>query len=106
MALGAWFTDLIGLHAVFGAFVMGAAMPRGIMCATLLGASSRSPGVAASLFFTYSGLNTKIGLLNTGFLWLMAARCLSRRWLAKAWPAGWPRALPASPTAKLSVSAR
>lgn len=29
MALGAWFTDLIGLHAVFGAFVMGAAMPRG-----------------------------------------------------------------------------
>ena len=31
MALGAWFTDLIGLHAVFGAFVMGAAMPRGVI---------------------------------------------------------------------------
>src|SRR4029077_7473456 len=31
MALGAWFTDLIGLHAVFGAFVMGAAMPRGVV---------------------------------------------------------------------------
>jgi K+:H+ antiporter len=30
MALGAWFTDLIGLHAVFGAFVMGAAMSRAI----------------------------------------------------------------------------
>ena len=28
MALGAWFTDLIGLHAVFGAFIMGAAMPQ------------------------------------------------------------------------------
>src|SRR5206468_1265110 len=27
VALGAWFTDLIGLHAVFGAFVMGAAIP-------------------------------------------------------------------------------
>jgi len=26
-----WFTDLIGLHAVFGAFVMGAAMPRGLV---------------------------------------------------------------------------
>ena len=29
MAVGAWFTDRIGLHAVFGAFIMGAAMPRG-----------------------------------------------------------------------------
>ena len=29
MLAGAWFTDLIGLHAVLGAFVMGAAMPRG-----------------------------------------------------------------------------
>lgn len=31
MAMGAWLTDLIGLHAVFGAFVMGAAMPRGVI---------------------------------------------------------------------------
>ncbi|MBL8753131.1 MAG: cation:proton antiporter, partial [Planctomycetes bacterium] len=30
MALGAWFTDLIGLHAVFGAFVAGACMPRAV----------------------------------------------------------------------------
>jgi Kef-type K+ transport system membrane component KefB len=28
------------------------------------------------LFFTYSGLNTKIGLLNTGFLWLMCGAVL------------------------------
>lgn len=31
MVSGAWFTDLIRLHAVFGAFVMGAVVPRGIM---------------------------------------------------------------------------
>ena len=37
MALGAWFTDLIGLHAVFGAFVMGAAMPRGVVVRDLVG---------------------------------------------------------------------
>ena len=37
MALGAWFTDLIGLHAVFGAFVMGAAMPRGVVARDLIG---------------------------------------------------------------------
>ena len=29
MTLGAWFTELIGLHAVFGAFIMGTAIPRG-----------------------------------------------------------------------------
>jgi len=28
------------------------------------------------LFFTYSGLNTKIGLLNTPFLWLMCGAVL------------------------------
>ena len=38
MAFGAWFTDLIGLHAVFGAFVMGIAMPRGLVTKELIGA--------------------------------------------------------------------
>ena len=28
--LGAWFTDAIGIYAVFGAFIMGIAMPRGL----------------------------------------------------------------------------
>src|SRR4029077_10344968 len=28
------------------------------------------------LFFTYSGLNTKMGLLNSGFLWLMCGAVL------------------------------
>jgi Kef-type K+ transport system membrane component KefB len=33
LVFGAWFTDAIGLHAVFGAFVMGVAMPRGLVLA-------------------------------------------------------------------------
>ena len=36
LALGAWCTDKIGLHAVFGAFVMGAAIPRGVMTKCLI----------------------------------------------------------------------
>jgi len=77
MALGAWFTDLIGLHAVFGAFVMGAAMPRGAMTRDLIGRiQPLTVALLLPLFFTYSGLNTKIGLLNTGFLWLMCAAVL------------------------------
>lgn len=77
MALGAWFTDLIGLHAVFGAFVMGAAMPRGIMTQDLTARlQPLTVALLLPLFFTYSGLNTKIGLLNTWFLWAMCLAVL------------------------------
>jgi Kef-type K+ transport system membrane component KefB len=87
MSLGAWFTDYIGLHAVFGAFVMGAAMPRGIMvrdlCARI---QPLSVALLLPLFFTYSGLNTKIGLLNSWFLWGMCLAVLLAavlgKWLA------------------------
>src|SRR5436190_7112701 len=72
MAFGAWFTDLVGLHAVFGAFVMGAAMPRGVVARDLIARiQPLTVALLLPLFFTYSGLNTKIGLLNTSFLWAM-----------------------------------
>jgi len=77
MAAGAWFTDLIGLHAVFGAFAMGAAMPRGVVVRDLV--EKIQPFTVAVLlpfFFTYSGLNTRIGLLNTWELWGAAALIL------------------------------
>jgi Kef-type K+ transport system membrane component KefB len=84
MALGAWFTDLIGLHAVFGAFVMGAAIPRGVVARDLVGRiQPLTVALILPLFFTYSGLNTKIGLLNTGFLWLMCAAILVAAVLGK-----------------------
>jgi Kef-type K+ transport system membrane component KefB len=77
MTLGAYFTDLIGLHAVFGAFVMGAAMPRGVVVRDLVGRiQPLTVALLLPLFFTYSGLNTKIGLLNSGFLWLMCGAVL------------------------------
>jgi Kef-type K+ transport system membrane component KefB len=84
MALGAWITDLIGLHAVFGAFVMGAAMPRGVVTRDLVGRiQPLTVALLLPLFFTYSGLNTKIGLLNTGFLWLMCGVVLVAAVLGK-----------------------
>jgi Kef-type K+ transport system membrane component KefB len=84
MALGAWFTDLIGLHAVFGAFVMGAAMPRGLISRDLIARiQPLTVALLLPLFFTYSGLNTKIGLLNTGFLWLMCGAVLVAAILGK-----------------------
>jgi Kef-type K+ transport system membrane component KefB len=84
MGVGAWFTDLIGLHAVFGAFVMGAVMPRGVIVRDLIGRiQPLTVALLLPLFFTYSGLNTKIGLLNTGFLWLMCSAVLAAAILGK-----------------------
>src|SRR5438046_6871999 len=78
MALGAAFTDLIGLHAVFGAFVMGAAMPRGIVVRDLIArVEPLTVALLLPLFFTYSGLHTKIGLLDSTFLWLMCGAVLA-----------------------------
>jgi Kef-type K+ transport system membrane component KefB len=73
LALGAWFTDAIGLHAVFGAFIMGAAMPRGLVTEALRERiQPLTVALLLPLFFTYSGLNTQIGLLDSGYLWGMA----------------------------------
>jgi Kef-type K+ transport system membrane component KefB len=77
MALGAWFTDLLHLHAVFGAFVLGTVMPRGVVNRQLI---ERIQPLAVALllplFFTFSGLNTQIGLLNSGYLWLICLAVL------------------------------
>jgi Kef-type K+ transport system membrane component KefB len=70
---GAWFTDSIGVHAVFGAFVMGVAMPRGLLTKEL---SRQIEPVATAflvpLFFAYSGLSTRFSLLWSTDLLLLA----------------------------------
>lgn len=66
----AWFTDAIGVYAIFGAFVVGAAMPSGFFAHQLT--ARLEPLVTTlllPLFFVYSGLNTQIGLVNTPKLW-------------------------------------
>lgn len=77
LAFGAWFTDAIGLHAVFGAFVMGIGMPRGQVARSLIERiQPLTVALLLPLFFTYSGLNTQIGLLDSAYLWLMAGLVL------------------------------
>jgi len=66
----AWFTDTVGIYAIFGAFILGVAMPSGFFAQHLT--ASLEPLVTTfllPLFFVYSGLNTQIGLLNTPTLW-------------------------------------
>jgi Kef-type K+ transport system membrane component KefB len=84
MALGAWWTDSIHLHAVFGAFVMGAVMPRGAVARDLIARiEPLAVALLLPLFFTYSGLNTRIGLLDSWTLWLVCLAILLAATLGK-----------------------
>ncbi|MFO1252595.1 MAG: cation:proton antiporter [Inhella sp.] len=73
LMLAAWCTDMIGIYAVFGAFLLGLAMPRGAVTESLQ--RQLMPLTTALLlptFFTYSGLNTQINLLSSPELWGLA----------------------------------
>jgi Kef-type K+ transport system membrane component KefB len=70
--LCAGLTDVVGIHAVFGAFIAGVAMPRGRFADQFLAHSERlTTGLLLPVFFVFSGLNTRIGLLTSGTLVLM-----------------------------------
>lgn len=69
----AWYTDAIRLYAVFGAFILGTAMPRGILAREVeQRLEPLTTNFLLPLFFVYSGLNTRIGLVNSKAMWLVA----------------------------------
>lgn len=62
--LAAWYTDIIGVHAVFGGFILGIAMPRGLFAKDLRRKiETFSVVFLLPMFFTFSGLNTKLDVL-------------------------------------------
>lgn len=92
--LGAWYTDVIGIYAVFGAFILGVAMPKGFFAQDLQRKiEPLTVALLLPLFFTYSGLNTRLDLVDTPQLWLvalvvLAAACLGKGgacWAAARW---------------------
>jgi Kef-type K+ transport system membrane component KefB len=73
LALAAWFTDTVGIHAVFGAFTLGAVIPRGLLTRELQRRiEPMTTALLVPLFFVYSGLNTSVGLVNSGEMWIVA----------------------------------
>jgi Kef-type K+ transport system membrane component KefB len=69
-------TEVIGIHALFGAFVAGAIMPVGgtFRAALRSRLESISSVLLLPLFFVYTGLRTQIGLLDSVSSW---AICLA-----------------------------
>ena len=84
MALGAWWTDFLHLHAVFGAFIIGSVIPRKVMARDMIRRiQPLTVAMLLPLFFTYSGLNTKIGLINSVQLWLVCAAVMAAAVIGK-----------------------
>ncbi len=72
LLVSAYMTNAIGIHPVFGAFLVGVILPR----RTAFVEQVRSLDLVNNviflpLFFVFSGLRTQIGLLNSPALWLL-----------------------------------
>ena len=100
MLASAWSTERIGIHAMFGAFLLGVVMPKGTQFVRHGTEKLEDFTVVFLLpiFFAYTGLKTQLGLLNEPILWLyalviLAAACLGKfggaAVVAKAFGASW-----------------
>jgi len=99
MMLCAYYTDFIGVHAIFGAFVLGTVMPRGHFAESVHHhLEYLTTSLLVPIFFVFSGLNTQLGLLNTPQLWALTlliiaiavlgkgiACTLAARWSGEDW---------------------
>ena len=64
-------TEIIGIHALFGAFIAGVVMPTNIGFRKVMMEKVEDISLVffLPLFFAFSGLHTEIGLINTPELW-------------------------------------
>ncbi|MDZ4852180.1 MAG: cation:proton antiporter [Pirellulaceae bacterium] len=94
VTFGSFCADAIGIHSVFGAFIIGCAMPRGIVSQSVKRQiEPLTLSLLVPLFFAYSGLNTRIDLVCTPWLlWVtllaFIAACAGKifgGWAAARW---------------------
>jgi Kef-type K+ transport system membrane component KefB len=87
MALaGAFVTEQIGIHAIFGAFMAGAVMPRdrGIEREVRAKLGTATLTLLLPVFFVVVGLATRIDMLDSAYLWgitgLVVAAAIGGKW--------------------------
>jgi Sodium/hydrogen exchanger family len=71
-------TEAIGIHLIFGAFLLGASMPKNPGLVREIAEKTEDFVLIFLLpvFFAYSGLKTQVGLLNSPKLWLLCSAIL------------------------------
>ena len=82
--LSAFLMDAIGIHAIFGGFIIGTVLPRGLFAQELKRkVEPLTVILLLPMFFTYSGLNTRMDMINSLELLLIALGILIASILAK-----------------------
>ena len=73
LIISAYLTEMLGLHALFGAFIAGVVMPSNVKFRKIMTEKVEDVSLALflPLFFVSTGLRTEIGLLNSPELWWM-----------------------------------
>lgn len=71
LIISAYATEIIGIHALFGAFMAGAIMPESAKFRHIFVEKVEDVALVLllPLFFVYTGLNTEIGLINDWESW-------------------------------------
>ena len=74
LLLSAYLTEAIGIHALFGSFMAGVIMPgkQEFRKRVTDKIEDISVVLLLPLFFVFTGLRTRVGLLNQGYLWAAA----------------------------------
>lgn len=83
-------TEMIGIHALFGAFLLGAVMPRGTRFVSTVAEKIEDFTVVLLLpiFFAYAGINTHIELRGAGEFWIYTGAIIAVACLGKIGGAG------------------
>jgi len=71
LLISAYTTEIIGIHALFGAFMAGAIMPENMKFRSIFieKVEDVSQVMLLPLFFVFTGLKTNIGLLDDPYMW-------------------------------------
>lgn len=71
LIISSYATEVIGIHALFGGFMMGAIMPDIAKFRMIFIEKVEDVSVILllPLFFVFTGLNTHVGLINDAYLW-------------------------------------
>lgn len=104
LIISSYATEIIGIHALFGAFMAGAIMPENAKFRNIFIEKVEDVALVLllPLFFVFTGLRTEIGLLNDWHLWkitgliIMVAvvgkflgSALAARFVGQSWKNSW-----------------
>lgn len=104
LLLSSYATEVIGIHALFGAFMAGVIMPANIRFRSVFIEKVEDVSVVLllPLFFVFTGLRTQIGLLNEPYLWKVCVvvigvavagkffgSALAARFVGQSWRDSW-----------------